>query len=443
MKGAHAHRTGPLAGSARPPGDKSISHRALMLAAMAVGETRIEGLLESEDVRATAAALAACGVSVARAEAGVWRVAGVGTGGLTSPSTVLDFGNSGTGVRLLMGMFASQPITATMTGDDSLRARPMDRVITPLAAIGARVAAFEGGRLPLTIEGSEDPLAIGYELPVASAQVKSAILLAGLNIPGETAVIEPAATRDHTERMLAAMGAKLGVDALSGGRRRITLIGEAELSPVARMTVPGDISSAAFPLVAAAIAPGSHLRLEGVGVNPLRTGLLDVLAQMGAPVRLGNARESAGEPVADLEIEGPDHLAAIDLDPALVPRMIDEFPILFVAAACAAGVSRFRGLAELRVKESDRLKAMAEGLAACGVRVAETDDGLVVHGTGHPPEGGASIAARLDHRIAMSFLVLGTTTKAPVGVDDIGPVATSFPGFAAMMARLGAHIGAG
>jgi len=439
MAEIRSHRIDRLSGTEQPPGDKSISHRALMLAALSLGETRITGLLESEDVMATAKALATCGVPLHRSESGAWKVSGVGTGGLAEPAIVLDFGNSGTAVRLMMGLLAPHPVTATMTGDDSLRSRPMARVITPLEAMGAQFVTHSGGRLPLTLIGAGEPLPIDYTLPIASAQVKSAVLLAGLNTPGETAVVEPRPARDHTERMLAAMGADIGVEELADGGRRIILRGEVELSPLDRLDIPGDISSAAFPLAAAAIRPGSEIRLRGVGINPLRTGLLEALAEMGADIRLSDRREQAGEPVADIEITAPDRLRGIDLDPALVPRMIDEFPVLFAVAACASGTSRFTGLGELRVKESDRLSVMAQGLRACGVSVEELEDGLVVHGRGEPPRGGATVATRLDHRIAMSFLVLGIATQDPVTIDDDRPIDTSFPGFVALMQRLGAR----
>lgn len=429
-----------LTGRTRPPGDKSISHRALMLGALAGGETRVSGLLDSEDVRATARALVACGATLTQEAAGEWRIVGVGTGGLAEPESVLDFGNSGTGVRLMMGLLASHPVTATMTGDTSLRRRPMRRITEPLGAMGAAFSARSEDRLPLTLTGTGEALPIAYTLPVPSAQVKSAILLAALNTPGETAVVEPRPARDHTERMLAAMGAKISVMEMRDGGRRIALLGESELTPIPRLEIPGDISSAAFPLVGAAIRPGSELRLEGVGVNPLRTGLLEAMQEMGAQIRVCRQREMAGEPVADLEITASDQLTAVDLDPALAPRMIDEFPVLFVAAACADGCSRFRGLGELRVKESDRLAVMAQGLAACGVRVEEVEDGLVIHGSGRPPPGGARIDAHLDHRIAMSFLVLGLATQHPVAIEDAGPISTSFPGFSDFMTRLGARM---
>ncbi len=427
-----------LEGTLRVPGDKSISHRALMLGAMAIGESRIRGLLESDDVMATARALGAMGVAIGREEDGTWRVSGVGVGGLSSPDDVLDCGNSGTTTRLLMGLLASQPVRAVLSGDASLRRRPMGRVIAPLGAIGALIEAREGGRLPLLLRGADTPLPIDYRLPVASAQVKSAVLFAGLNTPGTTTVREPVPSRDHSERMLAAMGAAIAVDE-EAGERVIRLTGEAELAPL-DLEVPGDISSAAFPIVAALLAPAGRLRIENVGVNPLRTGLLDALAAMGAGIAIENRREAGGEPVADLEITAGQGLRGTDFDPALAPRMIDEYPVLFVAAACAEGRSRFTGLSELRVKESDRLAAMAAVLTAAGVPVEERPDGLVIEGVGGPVPGGARIATRLDHRIAMAALVLGGRARAPVEIDDAAPITTSFPGFVALMNGLGARI---
>lgn len=440
MAGLVSRRVERLAGEAWVPGDKSISHRALMLGALAVGETRIAGLLEGEDVHATARAIAAMGAEPVRHSAGRWSVHGVGLGGLGEPEDVLDMGNSGTSARLLMGVIAGHPIRCTMTGDASLRKRPMSRVIDPLSAMGAQISARSGGRLPLFIAGSDDPMPIDYRPPVASAQVKSAVLLAGLCTPGTTVVREDSATRDHTERMLAAMGAEIAVEETPTGGRIIALTGEPELEPVA-FTVPGDISSAAFPLVASLLVPVPAVTVPGVGINPLRAGLLEALEQMGAVVQKKNIARPGGEPVADVSVAAPDGLKGVDLDPRLAPAMIDEFPILFVAAACAHGTSRFRGLAELRVKESDRIAAMAAGLAACGVAVEELEDGLVVHGTGRPPAGGATVATHLDHRIAMAFLCLGLVTEAPVAVDDAAAIATSFPGFVDLMNGLGAEIG--
>ena len=433
-----ARRGGALRGEARVPGDKSISHRALMIGGLAVGETRIEGLLEGEDVLNTGRALRALGVEVARESSGIWRVHGVGVGGLAEPDDVLDFGNAGTGARLMMGVLAGHPFTSFLTGDASLRRRPMGRVIAPLREIGARFVSREGHRLPLAIEGAASPLPIAYRLPVASAQVKSAVLLAGLSAPGHTRVIEPEPSRDHTELMLRHFGAELAVEPGEGGERQVTLTGQPELA-ARHVAVPGDISSAAFPLAAALLVPGSELLLPNVGVNPLRTGLLDTLGEMGADIALENRREAAGEPVADLRVRAS-ALKAVDVPAGRAPRMIDEYPILAVIAACAEGTTRLNGLAELRVKESDRLAAIAGGLAACGVAVEARADGLVIEGSGRPPKGGALIPARLDHRIAMSFLVLGLVSDQPVTVDDGAPIATSFPGFVPLMAGLGAAI---
>jgi 3-phosphoshikimate 1-carboxyvinyltransferase len=426
-----------LSGRAAVPGDKSISHRALMLGALATGETTIDGLLTGADVLATADAMEALGATVQRGGDGAsWRVRGRGVGALVEPGDVLDVGNSGTSARLLMGVLAGHPVRAVITGDASLRRRPMGRVIEPLSRIGAQIAARSGGRLPLTIAGTPDPLPIEYELPVASAQVKSAVLLAGLNAPGETRVVEPEATRDHTELMLAAFGAELRVEQTDRGRRS-TLVGEAELTgrPV---RVPADPSSAAFPLVAGLLVPGSRVELPAVGMNPHRTGLFTTLREMGAGLTIQNERTEAGEPVADL-IAQAGRLQAVEVPAARAPSMIDEYPILCVAAALAAGRTVMHGLGELRVKESDRLDAMARGLRACGVQVEAGEDWLAVHGTGgRRPAGGAAIDAQLDHRIAMSFLVLGLVSQKGVTVDDARPIETSFPGFEGLMTALGA-----
>jgi 3-phosphoshikimate 1-carboxyvinyltransferase len=433
---AGARPAAPLAGMVRVPGDKSISHRALMLGALAVGRTEITGLLEGEDVLATAAALCAMGAEIVRAEDGLWLVDGVGLGGLAEPDDVLDLGNSGTAARLLLGILASHPFTAFVTGDASLRRRPMDRIIAPLSRFGAQFLGREGGCLPLAVTGATNPVPIEYRLPVPSAQVKTAVLFAGLNTPGATSVIEPQPTRDHTERMLGHFGAKVTVDAEPGGGLRITVLGQPELV-AAPITVPGDPSSAAFPLVAALIVPGSEVTIVNVGLNPSRTGLLSCLKEMGADITLENQREAGGEPVADLLVRaGP--LAGADIPASRAPLMIDEYPILAVAAACARGRTVMRGLAELRVKESDRLAGIAEGLARCGVRVAVEGDDLIVEGNGGPPEGGALIATRLDHRMAMAFLVLGLATRAPVRIDDGRPIATSFPDFVPLMSEIGA-----
>jgi 3-phosphoshikimate 1-carboxyvinyltransferase len=427
----------PLSGTIRVPGDKSISHRALMLGALAVGETRVEGLLEGEDVLRTAAAMRLLGAEIVREAPGRWRVAGRGVGGLVEPADVLDMGNSGTAARLLAGVLASHPVFAVMTGDASLRRRPMLRVMEPLMQCGARFAARDGGRLPLAIEGAAEALPIAYRLPVASAQVKSAVLFAGLNAPGETRVEEPQATRDHSERMLRHFGAEVLVEAHGAGRA-ITLRGQPELRG-ADVVVPGDPSSAAFPLVAALVVPGSQVRIEGVGLNPLRTGLFATLREMGADLRIEDEREEGGEPVGDLVVSYG-ALRGADVPPERAPSMIDEYPVLAVAAACAEGVTRMRGLAELRVKESDRLSATAALLAANGVRVEIEGDDLLVHGSGRPPRGGGFVETHMDHRLAMSALVLGQASAEPVAVDDAGFVDTSFPGFADLMRRLGARI---
>ncbi len=415
----------------RVPGDKSISHRALMIGALAVGETTVHGLLEGEDVLRTAAAMRSLGAEATRLDDGVWRLHGRGVGGLAEPADVLDMGNSGTGARLLMGLLATHPFTSLLTGDASLRSRPMRRVMEPLGRIGARFMGRSEGRLPLAIQGTESPVPIVYALPVASAQVKSAILLAGLNTPGETTVIEPSPTRDHTELMLRAFGATVRVEDAADGSRSVTVVGQPEISGRS-LDIPADPSSAAFPAVAALLVPGSSLTLTNVGINPLRCGLYETLTEMGADLRFVNRRELAGEPVADIEVRhGP--LKGVDVPAGRAPSMIDEYPILAVAAACADGVTRMAGLSELRVKESDRLTAIARGLAACSVKVEVDGDTLTVHGTGKPPRGGATVAVNLDHRIAMAFLVLGMATDDPVAVDDAAAIATSFPGFTTLM----------
>src|SRR5438105_13340340 len=433
-----ARHGGPLAGAIRVPGDKCISHRALMLGALAIGRTEITGLLEGEDVLATAAALNALGASVTRGGDVRWSVDGIGVGGLAEPQDLLDLGNSGTAARLLLGVLATHPITAFVTGDASLRRRPMGRVIEPLSRFGARFVSREGGRLPLAVSGAADPIPIVYRLPVPSAQVKSAVLLAGLNTPGATTVIERQPTRDHTERMLRHFGAAVSTEPEEGGLR-VTVEGFPEMT-AAPIIVPGDPSSAAFPLVAALIVPGSDVTVEGVGINPLRTGLLECLCEMGADIALLNRREEGGEPVADIRARAGT-LAGAEIPAERAPRMIDEYPILAVAAACARGRTVMRGLAELRVKESDRLAAIAAGLAGCGVRVVVDGDDLIIEGDGGPPAAGALIETQLDHRIAMAFLVLGMAAKEPVRIDDAAPIASSFPGFIAMMNRLGAAIG--
>lgn len=430
----------PLSGDIRVPGDKSVSHRALMFGALAIGETVVEGLLEGEDVLRTAAAMKQLGASVERRDDGTWVLQGRGVGGLAEPADVLDMGNAGTGARLLMGLLASHPFTAVLTGDASLRSRPMARVTTPLAQMGATFTGRSGGRLPMAVTGTETPVPITYTLPVASAQVKSAILLAGLNTPGETTVIEPEPTRDHTELMLRAFGADVRVEDRADGSRVITLTGQPELTGRA-IVVPSDPSSAAFPVAAALIVPGSHITVRGVGMNPLRTGLYTTLREMGADLTITNERVEGGEPVADLVVRhGP--LKGVSVPAERAPSMIDEYPILSVVAAFASGETRMNGLAELRVKESDRLSLMANGLAACGVTVRIEGDDLIVTGTGAAPKGGQNIAVNLDHRIGMSFLVLGMASQEPVGIDDESAIGTSFPGFSALMTGLGARFDA-
>ena len=432
-----ARPAAPLSGVLRVPGDKSISHRALMFGALAIGETRIAGLLEGEDVLRTAAAMRALGAEVAQDAPGAWRVAGRGIGGLVEPDDVLDMGNSGTAARLLCGILASHHLFAVMTGDASLRRRPMRRVTDPLAQCGGRFTAREGGRLPLAIEGAADALPLEYRLPVASAQVKSAILLCGLNAPGVTRVEEPEATRDHSENMLRHFGATVRVETAGAGRV-IELDGQPELR-AADIAVPGDPSSAAFPLVAALLVPGSALRIEGVGLNPLRTGLFATLREMGADLAVRNERIEGGEPVGDLLVRYG-ALRGVDVPPERAPSMIDEYPILAVAAACASGTTRMRGLRELRVKESDRLAATAALLSANGARVVIDGDDLIVHGSGAAPAGGGLVATHMDHRIAMSALVLGLATHEPVVVDQATFIDTSFPGFVALMSGVGAAI---
>jgi len=433
----HFSAKGPLCGRARVPGDKSISHRSLMLSALAVGESVVEGLLEGEDVLATAAAMRAMGAGIERGADDVWRIHGVGVGGLLQPESALDMGNSGTSTRLLMGLVASHPITATFIGDASLSRRPMNRVIEPLARMGADFTASPGGRLPLMLRGLSPAVPIEYRLPVASAQVKSAVLLAGLNTPGVTRVIEPVPTRDHSERMLTGFGAELTVEQDGQATRIISIRGEAELRPQ-HIVVPGDPSSAAFPVVAALLVPGSEVTILNVGLNPTRAGLFEILRAMGADLTFIDERVVGGEPVADIRVRHS-ALTGIEVPPEVAPSMIDEFPILFVAAALAKGRTVARGLEELRVKESDRLTTMADGLRAAGARVQELEDGLVIDGSdGAPLPGGATIAAKLDHRIAMSFAIAGLVAARPIVIDDMAPVATSFPGFVDLLTTLGA-----
>jgi 3-phosphoshikimate 1-carboxyvinyltransferase len=424
---------GPLRGSIAVPGDKSISHRSLILGAMAVGETRVSGLLEGEDVLATAAAMRAMGADVYRDDDATWHVHGVGIGGLLQPEAAIDCGNSGTSARLLMGLVASHGITATFTGDASLSKRPMGRVIEPLSLMGASFTASPGGRFPLMLEGAHPAVPITYRLPVASAQVKSAVLLAGLNTPGITTVIEPVPTRDHSERMLRGFGAQLEV-AEENAARVIRLTGQTDLQSQ-DIVVPGDPSSAAFFMVAASLVEDSDLTIRNVGMNPTRAGLVGVLRAMGANIEEIDVREVGGEPVADLRVRHAP-LTGIEVDPAVVPSMIDEFPVLFVAAALARGTTVTRGLEELRVKESDRLATMAAALEAIGARVEEREDGLTIHGTGGEPVRGsanARVKTHLDHRIAMSMAVAGLVAHDGVKVDDTSPIATSFPNFMALL----------
>ncbi|MBW7921612.1 MAG: 3-phosphoshikimate 1-carboxyvinyltransferase [Rubellimicrobium sp.] len=434
-----SRRGAALRGQALVPGDKSVSHRALILGTLAVGETRIEGLLEGQDVLDTARAMRAFGAEVTRDDDGIWHVFGVGTGALREPDNIIDCGNSGTGVRLIMGLMATSPIAATFTGDASLRSRPMGRITDPLALFGAQAHGRRGGRLPMTITGARDPLPVSYTLPVASAQVKSAVLLAGLNAPGETVVTEPVATRDHTERMLRGFGAGVTVTD-DGAARVIRLTGQPELRPQS-LAVPRDPSSAAFPVCAALIAEGSDILVPGIGLNPTRAGLFTTLQEMGADLVFENRRDEGGEPVADLHVRFSPGLRGIEVPPERAASMIDEYPVLSVVAAFAEGPTTMRGVAELRVKECDRIDAMARGLRAAGVEVEEGPDWWIVHGRGHGGvAGGVTVETRLDHRIAMSFLVMGLATAQPVTVDDGTVIATSFPVFEALMQGLGAGI---
>jgi 3-phosphoshikimate 1-carboxyvinyltransferase len=433
-----ARRGAALTGRLRVPGDKSISHRALIFGALAAGETRISGLLEGDDVLNTGKAMAALGAEVERLGEGEWRVRGVGVGGFRTPAGVLDFGNSGTGCRLVMGAVAGCPITATFDGDASLRKRPMQRILDPVMLIGARaVEAAAGGRLPITLSGAREPIPIVYRTPVPSAQIKSAVLLAALAAPGATTVIESEASRDHTERLLMHFGAEVAVAHEGEHGRRITVTGEPELRP-SPVVVPADPSSAAFPMAAALIVPGSDVTFADVMTNPLRTGLITTLREMGARIDTLETRGDAGEEMAHVRVRAST-LAGVEVPAARAPSMIDEYPVLAVVAAFAEGTTVMRGLAELRVKESDRLAAVADGLAANGVEVEIAGDDLIVHGRGRP-RGGGTVATHMDHRIAMAFLVMGLASEQPVAIDDATFIATSFPGFVPMMRSIGAEI---
>ncbi|KIN73583.1 3-phosphoshikimate 1-carboxyvinyltransferase [Sulfitobacter guttiformis] len=430
---------GPLRGVADVPGDKSISHRSLILGAMCVGETTITGLLEGQDVLDTAKAMRAFGAQVTDHGEGKWSVRGVGVGGFAEPDGVIDCGNSGTGVRLIMGAMATQPITATFSGDASLNGRPMARVTDPLALFGCQTVGRSKGRLPMTLVGARTPVPVRYVVPVPSAQVKSAVLLAGLNAPGQTVVIEKEATRDHTERMLQGFGAEVSVVETEEGRE-ITLTGQPELV-AQHIEVPRDPSSAAFPVCAALIVPGSDVLVPGIGLNPTRAGLFTTLREMGADLTYENERVEGGEPVADLRARFSPDLIGIEVPPARAASMIDEYPVLSVIAAFASGQTVMRGVRELRVKESDRIDAMAKGLRANGIVVDEGEDWWTVTGAGHGKvAGGGLCASQLDHRIAMSFLIMGMAANAPVRVDDGGPIATSFPIFEPLMTALGAQV---
>ncbi|KIC38361.1 3-phosphoshikimate 1-carboxyvinyltransferase [Leisingera sp. ANG-M7] len=434
-----SHRADPLKGMAEVPGDKSISHRSLILGALSVGETKISGLLEGEDVLDTAKAMQAFGAEVVNHGGGNWSVFGVGVGGFAEPDNVIDCGNSGTGVRLIMGVMATSPIIATFTGDASLNKRPMARVTDPLALFGTQSVGRSGGRLPMTIAGAADPVPVRYEVPVPSAQVKSAVLFAGLNAPGKTVVIEKEATRDHTERMLAGFGAEITTEETDEGRV-ITLTGRPELKPQV-IAVPRDPSSAAFPVCAALITPGSDVLVPNIGLNPTRAGLYYTLQDMGADLTFENMREEGGEPVADLRAKYSPDMKGIEVPPERAASMIDEYPVLSVVASFAEGKTMMAGVKELRVKESDRIDAMAKGLRANGVTVEEGDDWWEVTGLGiDGVPGGGTCESFLDHRIAMSFMVMGMGAQNPVSVDDGSPIATSFPIFESLMGGLGAKL---
>ncbi len=431
-----SYKAKPLKGTPVIPGDKSISHRALMFGGIAIGETVIHGLLEGEDVIHTADAMRAMGADITCDDQGVWHCHGVGIGGLQEPENILEMGNSGTSTRLLMGLVGGHSMTATFSGDASLTKRPMNRVITPLKMMGAKVMSHEGGTLPLTMTGSEDTLPIEYKLPIASAQVKSCVMLAGLSAMGKTSVIEETPTRDHTENMLRAFGVPVEVEDLKDGTQKISVTGQKDLKGTT-VHVPSDPSSAAFPTVAALIVEGSEIEMKNILMNDRRNGIYMTLIEMGANIEFKNERIESGEKVADLIVRGTGNLKGIGVPASRVPSMIDEFPILAVAAALANGTTTMTGLAELRVKESDRLLMMYKGLKACGVNLEMGEESLTIHGTGDAPNGGATVETALDHRIAMSFLVLGMATKEPVTIDDAAPIKTSFPNFIDLMNDLG------
>jgi 3-phosphoshikimate 1-carboxyvinyltransferase len=437
LTSSHTHA---LKGEAKIPGDKSISHRALMLGGLAIGETVIHGLLEGEDVIRTADAMRAMGADIKTDKNGIWRCQGVGIGGLKQPENILDMGNSGTSTRLLMGLVGGHNITVQFTGDASLTKRPMNRVIKPLETMGAKITACEGGLLPLTITGPESALPIEYTLPVASAQVKSAVMLAGLSAMGKTVVIEEKPTRDHTENMLRAFGVEVSVEKTENGAQKISVTGQQNLTGT-EIFVPSDPSSAAFPTVAALLHKDSDVRMKNVLMNERRNGLYITLIEMGADIRFENERIEAGEKVADVIVTGKNQPQGINVPATRVPSMVDEFPILFVAASFANGTTTMTGLEELRVKESDRLLMMYNGLKACGVNAKMTEDSMTIYGNGEPPKGGAMIETALDHRIAMSFLILGMASDDPITIDDAAPIKTSFPNFIDLMNGLGAKIG--
>jgi 3-phosphoshikimate 1-carboxyvinyltransferase len=430
-----ARRSGPLKGAIRPPGDKSISHRALMLGALTIGETAIEGLLEGEDVLATAEAMRAFGATVTRTGAGAWRVQGMGVGGLLEPDHVIDYGNAGTGVRLAMGIGGSHAFSTTFTGDASLVKRPMGRVFEPLRRMGVQVLARAGDKLPATIKGPDALIPIDFRLTVPSAQVKSAVLFAGLNTQGLTTIIEPTATRDHTERMFAAFGADIEFETDADGNRVIKLDGGHALKPQA-IVVPSDPSSAAFTIIAALIVEGSDVTVENVMLNPTRTGLIDTLIEMGGDIAIENRRNVGGEEVGEIHVRAS-RLRGIAVPPERAPSMIDEYPVLAVAASFAEGDTFMQGIGEMRVKESDRVATVLAGLRANGVTAEDTPESLTVHGMAKVP-GGGMVATHLDHRIAMSFLVMGLASEQAVTVDDARPIATSYPEFRSLMTGLGA-----